>query len=88
MTVTDWIALLGVLLGGGGGTVAVSKATRLVIAVENLVKELKQVRADVSGIVGAVQGHETRIARVEGQLQPKPKPLRQQPHLAACSHGR
>lgn len=72
MTVADWIALIGVLLGGGGGSVAVSKATRLVLAVENLVKELRQVRGDITAVMGSVQGHETRLARVEGQLQAKP----------------
>jgi len=69
MTVSDWIALVALLVGGGGGTVAVSKGTRLIVAVEGLVKAFQAVREDIKEIVTTNQDHATRLARAEGVLQ-------------------
>lgn len=69
MTTSNLLAFLALLLGGGGGAAFIAKATRLVVAVEELAKAVKAARDDIAGIVTTVQGHETRIAHVEGQLQ-------------------
>ena len=69
MHASDWIAIVAVLLGGGGsvtgGIGAIARLTRLAVAVEGLVESMKTV-------VTTVQGHETRIATLEGQQQAKP----------------
>lgn len=54
MSASDWIALLGVVLGGGGGSQLLTKLTRLAVAVEQLVESNKT-------IVGKVDDHEKRL---------------------------
>jgi len=64
MHAADWIALIGLGLGGGGGGAAISKLTRLAVAVEQLVKSTETV-------TGITRDHETRLSQVEGQLKAK-----------------
>jgi len=54
VTVSEWIAVAGLLLGGGGGAQLVAKLTRLAVAVENLVESNKK-------LVGQVDDHENRL---------------------------
>jgi hypothetical protein len=54
-----------VAVGGGGGVAVVSKLTRLVVAVEGLVEKMGKVTEKVDG-------HETRIATLEGAKQARP----------------
>lgn len=56
MSVSDWIAVAGVLLGGGGGAQLVAKLTRLAVAVETLVESNKK-------MVAQVNNHEKRLNR-------------------------
>lgn len=59
MSTTTILEIVGLLVGGGGGGAVIARLTRLVVAVEGLVESLKQVTT-------TVQGHETRIATLEG----------------------
>jgi len=60
MTASTILEIIGLLAGGSGGSVAIVRLTRLVVAVEGLVEDLRALSA-------TVQGHETRIATIEGQ---------------------
>jgi hypothetical protein len=53
VNLSDWIAVAGLLLGGGGAQL-VAKLTRLAVAVENLVKSNEK-------LVGQVDDHEKRL---------------------------
>jgi len=65
MTPADWLTLIGILVGGGGGGTLISKLTRVAVAVEQLVESNKKVTETVAG-------HETRISTLEGQQQARP----------------
>jgi hypothetical protein len=56
MTSADWLALAGILLGGGGLTQVVAKMTRMAVAVEELVESYKV-------LTGQVHDHEERLSR-------------------------
>lgn len=69
MTTANLIELLAIVVGGGGGGAAISKLTRLAVAVENLVNAMREVRTDVKTVTGIAQNHETRISTLEGVQQ-------------------
>lgn len=54
MNAANVIALLGVLLGGGGGATLIARLTRLAIAAEALAESHRILAAKVAG-------HETRL---------------------------
>lgn len=63
MNATTWLEIVGLILGGGGGGAAVSKITRLVIAVENLAGKIEAIIADGQKTAEQVQNHEIRISK-------------------------
>lgn len=76
---SDWIAILGIVLGGGGGGTIIVKLTRLVVAVEGLLKTAESTIAEVKGLTTTVASHETRltvhdvaIGVLQGQQAAKP----------------
>lgn len=79
MTTGNLLELLALLLGGGGGTAVIVRATRLVVAVEQLAEAVKGARSDIAGVVSIVQAHEAKIAHLEGQLEGQ----QQQPAVTA-----
>lgn len=56
MSASNWLELIGLVLGGGGGTQLVSRFTRLVVAVEDLAKSYE-------ALIAKVDEHEQRITK-------------------------
>lgn len=62
MNAGNWIELgLGLTTLLGGGTVGVSKLTRIAVAVEVLADKIATVAGDVAKTGAAVQDHENRL---------------------------
>lgn len=56
MSASTWIEIIGLVLGGTGGTQFVAKLTRLVVAVEQLADSYK-------ALIKKVDEHEQRITK-------------------------
>ena len=56
MNAQNWMELVMIALGGGGGVQLVTKLTRIAVAVENLVESNKK-------LVDQVGDHEKRLTR-------------------------
>lgn len=65
---SDWIAAAGIVLGGGGGGTVIVKLTRLVTAVEGLIKTVETTVTDMKGLSAAQQGQATQLALHEQRL--------------------
>jgi len=68
----DWIALVALVLGGGGisagGVSITAKITRLVAAVEQAAKDISTIITDVKAIGLTGQTHETRLTLAESRI--------------------
>jgi hypothetical protein len=62
---SNWIELLGLILGGGGGGAAIAKLTRLAVAVEVVADKIATVAADGAATSAKVQDHENRLNRAK-----------------------
>lgn len=65
MNASNWIELLGLILGGGGGGTAIAKLTRLAVAVEVVAGKITDVAGDVAETKKTVQEHENRLNRAK-----------------------
>lgn len=63
MTVQTWLELAGLVLGGGGGATGVAKLTRLVVAVERVAEDIKNIVEDAKETREKVQEHEVRLVK-------------------------
>jgi ribose 5-phosphate isomerase len=63
MNAQNWIEVIGLVLGGGGGGTAVAKLTRLAVAVEQLVKQIETLATSQAKTATTVQDHEIRLAK-------------------------
>ena len=62
MNAGNWIELgLGLTTLLGGGTVGVSKLTRIAVAVEVLAEKIAKVSGDIASVGTQVQDHENRL---------------------------
>src|SRR5487761_954769 len=67
MHASTWIELGTLLFTAiGGGTVGVSKLTRIAVAAETLAEKIEAITRTVAAVSAVVQEHETRISRIEG----------------------
>ena len=55
------IEIIGLLVGGGGGGVAIARLTRLAVAVETMAERIAAVAGDVAKTGQQVQDHENRL---------------------------
>jgi hypothetical protein len=63
MNAQNWIEVIGLVLGGGGGGTAVAKLTRLAVAVEQLVKQIEGLAVTQAKTAETVQNHEIRLTK-------------------------
>lgn len=56
MSSSQWLELLGLVLGGGGGTQLITKLTRMAVAVEKLVESHQ-------AMLETVADHEKRLGK-------------------------
>lgn len=69
MNTSNWIELAALLTTVlGGGSVGVSKLTRVAVAIETFGKALEDLGRAVQAITATGQGHETRLSLVEARL--------------------
>jgi hypothetical protein len=61
MTASNWLELLGLILGGGGGGTAIAKLTRLAVAVEVVAGKIEAISAAAAETGKQVQDHENRL---------------------------
>jgi hypothetical protein len=62
MNSLNWIELATLLVSvGGGGTVGVSKLTRIAVAAENLAEQIKSLAGAQAKTADTVQDHENRL---------------------------
>lgn len=61
MSTSNWIELIGLILGGGGGGTAIAKLTRLAVAVEVVAEKIARVADDVTDTNKQVADHENRL---------------------------
>jgi hypothetical protein len=67
MDAGNWIELAALLVTAlGGGTVGISRLTRIAVAAETLAGKIEAVTRTVAAVSTVVQEHETRISRIEG----------------------
>lgn len=65
MNASDWIAVIGLLAGGGGAGAGIAKLTRLAVAVENFSEKIAKVAGDIASTGAQVQDHENRLNRAK-----------------------
>jgi len=58
---SNWIEVIGLVLGGGGGGAAIAKLTRLAVAVEGVAGQIQEMSAAAAKTGEQVQDHENRL---------------------------